>query len=146
MGRTAQILHMTIDQKGLAEIAQRARGTPRIANHLLRWVRDYAQMRANNIITQPIVIKALEMLAIDQIGFDEMDKKILEVLIDDYNGGPVGLNTLAVAIGEEKNTIEEVHEPYLIMKGFIKRTPKGRVATESAYKHLGKLKKGRTEK
>ncbi|MBS4168277.1 Holliday junction branch migration DNA helicase RuvB [Parachlamydia sp. AcF125] len=145
LGRTAQILHMTIDQEGLAEIANRSRGTPRIANHLLRWVRDYAQMRANNCVTLPIVAKALDMLAIDQIGFDEMDKRILEVLIDHYDGGPVGLNTLAVAIGEEKNTIEEVHEPYLIMKGFIKRTPKGRVATESAYKHLGKLKKRRTK-
>lgn len=144
LNRTARILNMNVEKDGVAEIARRSRGTPRIANHLLRWVRDYAQMRANNKISQTVVNKALEMLAIDQLGFDETDKRILEIIIDHYDGGPVGLNTLAVAIGEDKNTLEEVHEPYLIMQGFIKRTPRGRVATDSAYKHLGKSK-GRME-
>lgn len=144
LNRTARILNMNVEKDGVAEIARRSRGTPRIANHLLRWVRDYAQMRANNKISQAVVNKALEMLAIDQLGFDETDKRILEIIIDHYDGGPVGLNTLAVAIGEDKNTLEEVHEPYLIMQGFIKRTPRGRVATDSAYKHLGKSK-GRME-
>lgn len=141
--RTARILNMQVEQDGIAEIARRSRGTPRIANHLLRWVRDYAQMRANNILTQEVVDKALEMLEIDRMGFDKIDKRIMEIIIDNYEGGPVGLNTLSVAIGEDKNTIEDVHESYLIMQGFIKRTPRGRVATESAYKHLGKSIKGR---
>jgi holliday junction DNA helicase RuvB len=136
--RTSRILNLSIDEEGIREVARRARGTPRIANNLLRWVRDYAQIRAGNKVDQSVVEKALKMLCIDEMGLDEMDKKILTVLIDFYSGGPVGLNTIAVAIGEEGDTIEEVYEPYLIMKGFIKRTPRGREATPLAYQHLGK--------
>lgn len=136
--RTGRILNLEIDRKAAMEIAKRARGTPRIANNLLRWVRDYAQMRADNVITKDVVDRALEMLAIDEKGLDEMDKRILEVLIDHYEGGPVGLNTIAVAIGEEGNTLEEVYEPYLIMQGFLKRTPRGREVTPLAYHHMGK--------
>ena len=135
--RTSRILNLTVDAGGIAEIAKRARGTPRIANNLLRWVRDYAQIRAGNQVTREVVQKALEMLSIDERGLDETDKKILTVMIEHYNGGPVGLNTIAVAIGEEGSTIEEVHEPYLIMQGFIKRTPRGREVTPLAYQHLG---------
>lgn len=138
--RSGRILNFSIDDKGLGEIANRARGTPRIANNLLRWVRDFAQMRANNIADQHVVRKALEMLSIDDQGLDEMDKKILSILIEHYQGGPVGLNTLALALGEEGQTIEEVYEPYLILQGFIKRTPRGRIATDKAYLHLKKRK------
>lgn len=136
--RTARILNLNVEHDGLAEIAKRSRGTPRIANNLLRWVRDYAQMRANNKITKDVVELALGMLAIDDRGLDEMDKKILSVIIDHYEGGPVGLNTIAIAIGEEGTTVEEVYEPYLIMQGFLKRTPRGREATALAYQHMGK--------
>jgi Holliday junction DNA helicase RuvB len=129
---------MNIDKEGGMEIARRSRGTPRIANNLLRWVRDYAQIRANNIINRQAVREALELLSIDEKGLDEMDKKILEVIIDHYNGGPVGLNTIAVAVGEESHTIEEVYEPYLIMQGFLKRTPRGREVTHLGYEHLQK--------
>ncbi|NGX54832.1 MAG: Holliday junction ATP-dependent DNA helicase RuvB [Chlamydiae bacterium] len=139
--RSSKILNLAIDDEGLAEISKRARGTPRVANNLLRWVRDYAQMRAGNRVNKSVVDKALQMLAIDEKGLDEMDKKILSVMIDHYDGGPVGLNTLAVAIGEESQTIEEVYEPFLILVGFIKRTSRGRVATSLAYEHLGKGKK-----
>jgi holliday junction DNA helicase RuvB len=138
--RSSGILKFPIDGSGMHEIARRARGTPRIANNLLRWVRDFSQMRAANIANREVVDQALKMLAIDTRGLDEMDKKLLLVLIDHYQGGPVGINTLAVAIGEEGNTIEEVYEPYLIMQGFIKRTPRGRVATDLAYRHLDKKK------
>lgn len=136
--RTSRILNMNVSMDGIAEIAKRSRGTPRIANNLLRWVRDYAQMRTDNKVDKAVVNQALSLLAIDERGLDEMDKKILEVIIDYYKGGPVGLNTIAVAIGEEGNTIEEVYEPYLIMQGFLKRTPRGREATQLAYEHLGK--------
>jgi len=138
--RSSGILKLSIDSHGLSEIALRARGTPRIANHLLRWVRDYAQMRASGHVDKDVVHKALEMLAIDHKGLDEMDKRLLCVLIDHYKGGPVGINTLAVALGEEGQTIEEVYEPFLIMQGFIKRTPRGRMATDLAYHHLGRKK------
>ena len=136
--RTSRILNMSSDVSGLVEIAHRSRGTPRIANNLLRWVRDYAQMHADNEVNKEIASQALEMLAIDHRGLDEMDKKILSVIIDHYNGGPVGLNTIAVATGEEAHTIEEVYEPYLIMQGFLKRTPRGREATALAYQHMGR--------
>lgn len=137
--RSAHLLRLDIDDEGLKEIATRSRGTPRITNHLLRWVRDYAQMRASHkTINRDIVIHALEMLAIDERGLEEMDKKILTILIDHYGGGPVGLNTLSLASGEEPQTLEEVYEPFLILQGFIKRTPRGRVATALAYEHLGK--------
>lgn len=136
--RTSSLLNLQIDDSALYEVAKRSRGTPRIANNLLRWVRDYAQMRSAGHATSEATLKALKMLAIDDKGLDEMDKKILEVIVNYYGGGPVGLKTLAVAVGEESGTIEEVHEPYLIMQGMIKRTPQGRVATPLAYAHLGK--------
>jgi Holliday junction DNA helicase RuvB len=119
------------------EIARRARGTPRIANNLLRWVRDYALVRAGGRITAQTAAEALTMLDIDSEGFDEMDKRILEAIIGLFDGGPVGVNSLAVAIGEESGTIEEVHEPYLIMQGYVKRTAQGRVAMPKAYRKLG---------
>lgn len=140
--RTSHILNITVDGEGALEISRRARGTPRIANHLLRWVRDYAQMHSKQTIDKQIAAAALEMLAIDQRGLDEMDKKILNVIIDHYEGGPVGIRTLSVAVGEEEDTLEEVYEPYLILQGFIKRTPRGREATALAYQHLkGKVPK-----
>lgn len=134
--RTARILNLEMDTATAIEIAKRSRGTPRVANNLVRWVRDYSQTRANGLLSKAIVEKALELLAIDNQGLDEIDMRILEVLINLYNGGPVGLNTIAVAVGEEKHTIEEVHEPYLIMQGLIKRTSNGREATDLAYDHL----------
>ena len=119
------------------EIAKRSRGTPRIANNLLRRVRDYAQVKGDGRITGAIADKALAMLAIDQNGLDEMDKRILETVIVKFSGGPVGLSSIAVAVGEEPDTLEEVYEPYLIMEGYLKRTAQGRVATELSYKKLG---------
>lgn len=136
--RTSRILNFQLDAAAAREVAKRSRGTPRIANNLLRWVRDYAQMRAGSHVTKDVVIQALEMLSIDEQGLDEMDKKILEVIIDHYQGGPVGINTIAVAVGEEGSTLEEVYEPYLILQGFLKRTPRGREATPMAYRHLNK--------
>lgn len=141
LARSGRLLNLEIDEEGLSEIGRRARGTPRIANNLLRWVRDYAQMRAGNQVNKEVVHKALELLAIDEEGLDETDKKILTVLIDHHGGGPVGLNTLALAIGEEGQTVEEVYEPFLILQGYLKRTPRGRVATDRAYRHLGKKRK-----
>lgn len=135
--RSAGLLGAAIEPAGALEIARRSRGTPRITNNLLRWVRDFAQVRSDGLITADIAIKALSMLEIDEDGFDEMDKRIIEALISLFNGGPVGVNSLAVAIGEEPGTIEEVHEPYLIMNGYIKRTPQGRVALTRAYRKLG---------
>lgn len=136
--RTSHLLKLVFDEEALSEIASRGRGTPRIANNLLRWVRDYAQMRAGNKINKEVAISALKMLSIDERGLDELDKRILTVLIDHYEGGPVGINTIAVAIGEESHTIEEVYEPFLILQGFLKRTPRGRMATSLAYQHLKK--------
>lgn len=135
--RSSNLLQMTIEFKVALEIAKRSRGTPRIANNLLRWVRDYAQIKNEGIAEIDVVHKALEMLQIDHHGLDEMDKKILRLMIHHYSGGPVGLNTLAVAIGEDRATVEEVYEPYLITQGFIKRTPRGREVTQKAYDHLG---------
>lgn len=139
--RTGRILNLTMETGAAMEIACRSRGTPRIANNLLRWVRDYAQIRAGNRVTLQVVKQALEMLAIDEMGLEEIDIRLLEVMIEHYDGGPVGINTLAVAIGEEPHTIEEVHEPYLIMQGLIKRTPRGREVTSLAREHLRKRKK-----
>lgn len=136
--RTGRILNLTVDRESALEIAKRARGTPRIANNLLRWVRDYAQMRAGGRLDKKIATDALEMLAIDDCGLDELDKRILEVIMDYHSGGPVGLSTLSMAVGEEPDTIEEVHEGYLIQQGFIKRTPRGREVTPRAYQHLGR--------
>lgn len=135
--RSAGLLAVDIESSGALEIAARARGTPRIANNLLRWVRDFAQVRAASRISKEVADKALSMLDIDQDGFDEMDKRLIEALIHKFAGGPVGLNSLAVALGEDAGTIEDVHEPYLIMQGYLKRTPQGRVALPLAYKKLG---------
>ncbi len=134
--RSARILNVDLEEEGALEIARRARGTPRIANNLLRWVRDYAQVRANNRITRAVAVAALEMLNVDEHGLDEMDKRILECIVEKFCGGPVGLNTLAVSVGEEPGTIEEVYEPYLIQEGYIQRTPQGRVVTPRGYEVL----------
>ncbi|UCE19071.1 MAG: Holliday junction branch migration DNA helicase RuvB [Gemmatimonadota bacterium] len=136
LGRSARILGVDIDDGGAMEIAKRARGTPRIANRLLRRTRDFAQVRADGKITEGVAREALEMLEVDEVGLDEMDKRILRTIIEKFNGGPVGINTIAVAVGEESDTIEEVYEPYLIQEGFINRTPRGREATGLAYKHF----------
>jgi Holliday junction DNA helicase RuvB len=135
--RSAGLLNVTIDDEGALEIAARSRGTPRIANNLLRWVRDYAQVKAGGPITREVADRALSMIEIDRDGFDEMDKRIIEALIHKFAGGPVGLNSLAVAVGEEADTLEDVHEPYLIMQGYIKRTQQGRAALPRAYEKLG---------
>lgn len=137
ISRSAGLIGTEILEGAAPEIARRSRGTPRIANNLLRWVRDFAQVRANGKIDASVAAAALTMLEIDEEGFDEMDKRILEAVIGLFDGGPVGVNSLAVAIGEEPGTIEEVHEPYLIMQGFLKRTPQGRVAMPKAYRKLG---------
>jgi len=135
--RSANLLNVEIDPAGAHEIARRSRGTPRIVNNLLRRVRDYAQVRHDGRITAAVADKALAMLEIDENGLDEMDKRILEAVIVKFGGGPVGVNSLAVAVGEEPDTIEEVYEPYLIMEGYLNRTSQGRVATELSYKKLG---------
>jgi Holliday junction DNA helicase RuvB len=135
--RSARLLNVEIDANGAHEIARRSRGTPRIANNLLRRVRDYAQVKGDGRITADVADRALAMLEIDQNGLDEMDKRILEAIITKFSGGPVGVSSLAVAVGEEPDTLEEVYEPYLIMEGYLKRTAQGRVATELSYKKLG---------
>lgn len=135
--RSARILNVAIDPDGALEIAARSRGTARIANRLLRRVRDYAQVKADGAITKPIADAALRLIRIDELGLDDMDKAIVHTIIEKFAGGPVGLSSLAVAVGEEAQTLEEVHEPYLIQIGFMKRTPQGRVATPLAYKHFG---------
>jgi holliday junction DNA helicase RuvB len=135
--RSARLLSIDIDEHGATQIARRSRGTPRISNNLLRRVRDYAQVRGDGRITADIADRALVMLEIDENGLDEMDKRILEAVIVKFGGGPVGVSSLAVAVGEEPDTLEEVYEPYLIMEGFLKRTAQGRVATELSYKKLG---------
>ena len=135
--RAARLLNIEIDPTGAMEIARRSRGTPRISNNLLRRVRDYAQVRGDGHIDIAIADKALAILEIDENGLDEMDKRILETIIVKFGGGPVGVNSLAVAVGEEADTLEEVYEPYLIMEGYLNRTPQGRIATEASYKKLG---------
>jgi Holliday junction DNA helicase RuvB len=135
--RAGRLLNIEMDQQGAMEIARRSRGTPRIANNLLRRVRDYAQVRGDGRVTLAIANQALAMLEIDENGLDEMDKRILETIIVKFGGGPVGVGSLAVAVGEEADTIEEVYEPYLIMEGYLNRTPQGRVATELSYRKLG---------
>ena len=137
--RSANLLGIEIDSKAAGEIARRSRGTPRIANALLRRVRDFAQVKGNGSIDLDIARYALEALHIDTFGLDQIDNKLLNTIIDKFRGGPVCLNTIATAMGEDAGTIEDVYEPYLIKEGFIKRTPRGREATELAYKHLGKL-------
>ena len=135
--RSAGLLNVEIDTDGSAEVARRSRGTPRIANNLLRRVRDYAQVKGDGRIDGDTADKALAMLEIDEDGLDEMDKRILEAIIVKFSGGPVGLSSLAVAVGEEPDTLEEVYEPYLILKGYLNRTPQGRIATESSFNKLG---------
>lgn len=135
--RSARILEIPADPEGVAELARRSRGTPRIANRLLRRVRDFAQIMGDGVITLDIALKALEMLQVDHAGLDEMDKRLLFTIMENYRGGPVGLKTLATAVGEDAGTIEEIFEPYLVQQGFLERTPQGRKATFKAYKHLG---------
>ena len=137
--RSAGILNIKIEEEAAIEIARRSRGTPRIANALLRRVRDFAQVKGTGEIDIDITRYGLKALNIDQHGLDEMDNRILSIIIDKFNGGPVGLNTISTAVGEESGTIEEVYEPFLIKEGYLKRTPRGREATEHAYRHLGKL-------
>lgn len=135
--RSAGILNTTLDSDGAEEIAGRSRGTPRIANRILRRVRDYAEVKADGKITKEVAVKALKMLEIDEKGFDLMDRKLMLTIIEKFNGGPVGLETIAAAISEDKDTIEDVYEPFLIQEGFINRTPRGRLATPNAYKYFG---------
>ena len=135
--RSAGLLDVPLDDEGGFEIARRSRGTPRIANRLLRRVRDYADMKGDGTITKPLADKALAMLDVDLHGLDVMDRKLLEAVIHRFDGGPVGLDNVAAAIGEERDTIEDVIEPFLIQQGFLQRTPRGRIATLAAYRHLG---------
>ena len=135
--RSAEVLGVPIDRDGAAEIAMRSRGTPRIANRLLRRVRDYAQVRGSGVIDRATAEHALKMLEVDAHGFDELDRRLLMTIIDKYDGGPVGLNTLAASLAEEEDALEEVYEPFLIQRGFLDRTPRGRVATRLAYEHFG---------
>jgi len=144
--RSADILSIAIDDNGAPEIARRSRGTPRIANRLLRRVRDFAQVRADGVITGNVAIDALEMLEVDYRGFDFMDRKMLLTLIDKFDGGPVGIDSLSSAIGEERNTIEDIYEPFLIQEGFLHRTTRGRVATKLAYEHFGRPWTDRNQK
>jgi Holliday junction DNA helicase RuvB len=143
--RSAKILNIVIDEPGISQIACRARGTPRVANRLLKRVRDYAQVKADGAITEPIAIEALSKLEIDPIGLDEIDHKVMRTIIEKFDGGPVGLETIAASISEEADTIMDVYEPYLLQLGFLERTPRGRVATRLACEHLGvPYKKGQT--
>lgn len=135
--RSADILELSIDNAGAKEIASRSRGTPRIANRLLRRVRDFALVKANNEISKEVADSALTMLDVDEHGFDHMDRRLLSTIVEKFDGGPVGVDSLAAAIGEERGTIEDVLEPFLIQQGFLMRTPRGRVATPRAYRHLG---------
>jgi Holliday junction DNA helicase RuvB len=135
--RSAQILGVPVDEEGAVELAKRSRGTPRVANRLLRRVRDYAQVRANGSITGQVAAEALARLNVDEFGLDDMDAQILRTIIEKFGGGPVGINTVAVAVGEDGGTLEEVYEPYLIQQGFLERTARGRVATANAYRRFG---------
>src|SRR5947209_743028 len=135
--RTADVLQVQLDAGGATEIAKRSRGTPRVANRLLRRIRDYAQVRADGVITQDVAEQGLALLDVDAYGLDDMDARILKTIIEKFEGGPVGLNTIGQAIGEDANTIEEVYEPFLVQHGFLQRTSRGRVATQQAYRHFG---------
>ncbi len=137
VNRSAKIMAVEIEPDGAREIARRSRGTPRVANRLLRRVRDYAQVRADGVITAPVAVEALARLNVDEYGLDDMDSRILRVIIEKFDGGPVGLSTIAAAVGEDPGTLEEVYEPYLLQQGFLDRTPRGRAATPAAYKHFG---------
>jgi Holliday junction DNA helicase RuvB len=135
--RSAAILEVEIEESGAAAIAARARGTPRVANRLLKRVRDFAEVRSTGVVTMEVATDALELLEVDGEGLERLDREILRVIVEKFEGGPVGLSTLAVAVGEERDTIEDVYEPYLLQRGLLKRTPRGRVATARAYEHLG---------
>ena len=135
--RTAEVMRVEIDGDGADEIAKRARGTPRVANRLLRRVRDYAQVKGDGVITKQMANQALQLLDVDAFGLDDMDARIIRTIIEKFDGGPVGLNTIGAAIGEDANTIEEVYEPFLVQHGFLQRTARGRVATPQAYRHFG---------
>jgi holliday junction DNA helicase RuvB len=135
--RSARILDVAIDDEGAVAIAARARGTPRVANRLLKRVRDYAQVRSEGAIDEDVATMALELLEVDREGLERIDREILRTIVEKFDGGPVGLSTLAVAVGEEQDTLEDVYEPYLLQSGLIKRTPRGRVATARAWEHLG---------
>jgi len=145
VARSARLLNIEMNPEGAFEVARRSRGTPRIANNLLRWVRDFAAVKNNGLVDKATADAALRMLDIDDDGLDEMDKKLLEALVHKFNGGPVGVSSLAVAIGEEAGTLEEVHEPYLIMEGFLKRTPQGRVATRKTFEKVGVTPTGKQQ-
>jgi Holliday junction DNA helicase RuvB len=135
--RSSEVMHVGIDAGGADEIARRSRGTPRVANRLLRRIRDYAQIKGSGFISREVAAKALQMLDVDEFGLDDMDSRILKTIIEKFEGGPVGVNTIAAAVGEDADTIEEVYEPYLLQNGFVQRTPRGRMATPHAYRHLG---------
>ena len=134
--RSAKLLGVEIDREGAAEIASRSRGTPRIANRFLKRVRDFAQIKADGVITCEVADMALRRMEVDELGLDAVDSRMIRTMIENFGGGPVGLETLAATIGEEPNTIEDVYEPYLLQLGFISRTPRGRIATKSAYDHF----------
>ena len=144
--RSAGLLGIAIDEAGAMEMGKRSRGTPRIANRLLRRVRDYAEVKADGEITSSVASSALDMLSVDKLGLDEMDRRILLTIIDKFQGGPIGLDTMATAVCEERNTLEDVYEPYLIQSGFLMRTPRGRMATLNAYEHLGRSSQYRHQK
>ena len=135
--RSAEVLGVEIDSTGAREIAKRSRGTPRLANRLLKRVRDFAQVKYDGVITHEVACFALDLLEVDQYGLDKVDRKILQTLIINFQGGPVGVETLAAAIGEDAGTLEDVYEPYLLQNGFLNRTPRGRTASVLAYRHLG---------
>jgi Holliday junction DNA helicase RuvB len=136
--RSAHILAMTIDDGGAIEMAKRSRGTPRVANRLLKRVRDYAQVKAKGVIDKKVAIEALDMFEVDHMGFDHMDRRILLTLIEKFGGGPAGIDNIASTIGEERSTIEDVYEPFLVQEGYIQRTPRGRMATRAAYEHFNR--------
>ena len=135
--RTAEVMQVDIDEDGAKEIAKRSRGTPRVANRLLRRIRDFAQVRAGGSINRKVAADALQLLEVDQFGLDDMDSRILKTIIEKFEGGPVGVSTIAAAVGEDVGTLEEVYEPFLVQNGFLQRTPRGRVATAQAYRHFG---------
>jgi Holliday junction DNA helicase RuvB len=135
--RTAEVMQVEIDEDGAKEIAKRSRGTPRVANRLLRRIRDFAQVRAGGAINRKVAADALQLLEVDQFGLDDMDSRILKTIIEKFDGGPVGVSTIAAAVGEDPGTLEEVYEPFLVQNGFLQRTPRGRVATAQAYRHFG---------
>lgn len=144
--RSAAVLGCLITEEGALEIARRSRGTPRIANRLLKRVRDYSEVKSDNVVSLSEAQKALELLEVDDKGFDKVDNKIIEAIVDNFNGGPVGIETLSYFIGEELGTIEDVYEPYLLQKGFIIRTPRGRIVTDKAYEHLGRINPNKRKK